>query len=504
MRRGTTKAQKQRSKSPIRRGRKARPAAPKNRRRSRAPRKKNSPRKRPSLGPSRAAARRRAPVSAASLPQTVRASASAPAPKPFRDAPPAAAQALKLKIPPILLEGDDLAKPASVPGKSAFPTTEAEAAAAGSPVSQTAPATVVPSSVSEKEALPAAQPEENRPLTTPVFVEARDAQWLHVHWDMAPVDQRACARRSADGRLRLRIHRGPACGQPSQEIAFEPEARDRFVRVDEAGAAFVAELGYVDSRRNWVSMGVSAAGRTPFESMAAEPVGEIRTVALEPPKADAPPAIAGDLAAAPLSPSDSGPMPVPGIGAEPLPAFPVPAGPAPEIEGFPVSFWTPEQEQAMAEVLAWSLQEPGVDAPAAFPGAPQSLPPASAIARAALDALIKSSFQGPSVSSPGAPPARPGGPGQFRFSVNAELLIYGATEPDARVTVGGRPVALGPDGSFSVRVALPDGAHWLRAEAVNAAGSESRAADLIFSRSTVCHGEVQAHPQAPGLEPPSP
>src|SRR6185436_16351739 len=45
----------------------------------------------------------------------------------------------------------------------------------------------------------------------------------------------------------------------------------------------------------------------------------------------------------------------------------------------------------------------------------------------------------------------------FRLNVNAELIIYGATEPDARVTIGGRTIQLRPDGTFSFRFALPDG-----------------------------------------------
>jgi len=41
--------------------------------------------------------------------------------------------------------------------------------------------------------------------------------------------------------------------------------------------------------------------------------------------------------------------------------------------------------------------------------------------------------------------------------VNAELIIYGATEPDAQVTIGGRANQAAPDGSFSFRFSLPDG-----------------------------------------------
>ena len=58
------------------------------------------------------------------------------------------------------------------------------------------------------------------------------------------------------------------------------------------------------------------------------------------------------------------------------------------------------------------------------------------------------------------------GSGQFRekererrfwYRLDAELIVYGATDPDAKVTLQGRPVKLRADGTFSARFALPDG-----------------------------------------------
>ncbi|MBP6875813.1 MAG: DUF4912 domain-containing protein [Candidatus Eisenbacteria bacterium] len=63
--------------------------------------------------------------------------------------------------------------------------------------------------------------------------------------------------------------------------------------------------------------------------------------------------------------------------------------------------------------------------------------------------------------------AVPGAPG-FWFVLDAELIVYGATEPDAKVTVQGRPVRLRPDGTFSLRFLLPDGTQVIDATAVSA------------------------------------
>ncbi|NDB74325.1 MAG: Rho termination protein, partial [Verrucomicrobia bacterium] len=92
----------------------------------------------------------------------------------------------------------------------------------------------------------------------------------------------------------------------------------------------------------------------------------------------------------------------------------------------------------------------------------------------------------------------------FWFNINAELIIYGATEPDANVTIGGRQIRLRPDGTFSYRFALPDGTFDLPAVATSAAGDDTRAAELRFRRQTAYHGSVGTHPQDASLKPPLP
>jgi uncharacterized protein len=81
--------------------------------------------------------------------------------------------------------------------------------------------------------------------------------------------------------------------------------------------------------------------------------------------------------------------------------------------------------------------------------------------------------------------ARPGeGQGGFWFVVDAELIVYGATEPDARVTVQGRPLTLRPDGTFSLRFLLPDGTQVIDATAVSADGVFRRTITPTVRRET--------------------
>jgi hypothetical protein len=72
----------------------------------------------------------------------------------------------------------------------------------------------------------------------------------------------------------------------------------------------------------------------------------------------------------------------------------------------------------------------------------------------------------------------------FRFAVDAEIIIYGATSIDARVTLGGEPVKLRSDGTFTVRMAMPDKRQVIPAVAASADGVEQRTIVLAVERNT--------------------
>ncbi|MCS7166749.1 MAG: DUF4912 domain-containing protein [Gemmatales bacterium] len=80
--------------------------------------------------------------------------------------------------------------------------------------------------------------------------------------------------------------------------------------------------------------------------------------------------------------------------------------------------------------------------------------------------------------------ARRRGQRGFWFQVEAELIVYGATEPGAKVTLQGEPVALRPDGTFTVRFALPNGRQIIPAVAISPDGLEERTVVLAVERST--------------------
>jgi hypothetical protein len=72
----------------------------------------------------------------------------------------------------------------------------------------------------------------------------------------------------------------------------------------------------------------------------------------------------------------------------------------------------------------------------------------------------------------------------FAFSVDAELIIYGSTQPNAHVTLAGEPVKIRPDGSFTIRQGMPDKRQVLPVVANSGDGVEQRTIVLAIERNT--------------------
>jgi hypothetical protein len=83
--------------------------------------------------------------------------------------------------------------------------------------------------------------------------------------------------------------------------------------------------------------------------------------------------------------------------------------------------------------------------------------------------------------SASAPPIRPR---QFWLVADAELIVYGATEPDATVTIGGRPIKLNSDGTFRFQMSFQDGLIDYPILATAADGEQNRAIHMKFTRET--------------------
>ncbi len=363
----------------------------------------------------------------------------------------------KVEIPPILLEGDQPAPPpASGPGRK-------YALGPVPPAQHFEPA---------EADLPEAYG------TGRLFLTARDPHWLYAHWDLTREQQSKLNAKSSDGHLILRVYPGKVEGHPVCEVHVHPESRHWFAHVERAGDSYAAELGYYSSVGRWVRVAISSATVTPPDTAAVGGDVEFATIPFEFPFAKLLEIIKSAV-------GENQPL---AHAVEELRRHGHPD--LPRANGTPASPWTAQQEQALAQVV-------NIDAGRRIWMG--SLEITELIRRRLAQEI--SSLGVSSLSSPFGGLARPKG---FWFNVNAELIIYGATEPDARVTLGGHEIKLRPDGSFSYRFALPDGKYDLPAVAVSADGADARAANLKFSRETEYLGDVGAHPQDPALKPPLP
>ncbi len=72
----------------------------------------------------------------------------------------------------------------------------------------------------------------------------------------------------------------------------------------------------------------------------------------------------------------------------------------------------------------------------------------------------------------------------LRFAIDAEIVIFGAAQSHAHVTVDGEPVTLQSDGTFAVRMHLPDRRQVIPVVASTADGTEQKTIILGVERNT--------------------
>jgi hypothetical protein len=363
-----------------------------------------------------------------------------------------------LKVPAILLEGDEPSAPTS-----------------GGPGQRYALGPMPPQehvgATGESGELPEAYGTEKLLLT------ARDPHWLYAHWDLTRAQLREYNRRSADGHLVLRVFTDHVAGEPFVEAQVNPESRNWFVHVGRGGTKFVAVLGYyAKTSTRWTQISVSAPTLTPPDSLSPDTSVHFATIPVDVPFEKL-------LAVIKAAVGERVPL------AEAIQRLRAEGhAELPDLAQISSARWTSEQEQALAELISMDTVR------RVWIG---SLEITELVRRKLLEDI--SSMAVASVSSPfGGIERRK----EFWFTVNAELIVYGATEPTAKVAIGGRDIRLQPDGSFSLRFALPDGHYELPVTAISADQTDGRAAELRFDRQTEYRGDVGAHPHDPKLKPP--
>ncbi|MCR8539368.1 MAG: DUF4912 domain-containing protein [Prochlorococcus marinus CUG1439] len=72
----------------------------------------------------------------------------------------------------------------------------------------------------------------------------------------------------------------------------------------------------------------------------------------------------------------------------------------------------------------------------------------------------------------------------FWLVADAELIVYGATEPSAKLTIGGEEVPLAADGTFRIQVPFRDGTQKYDIQAKDSSGDQEKSISMKFDRTT--------------------
>jgi hypothetical protein len=340
-----------------------------------------------------------------------------------------------------------------------------------------------------------------------VWLSARDPFTVVAHWDRHEVPAELPESEWGRGRWWMRLHAESADGPVITERPATEAAGTVLLPVIESGRPYVAELGYDSHRSGWHGVAISHSVPTPPD----------RPVVVE---REERPVVWGTIA-----PWDGEPGAGRSIGYVAA-AFPRPMegavgstiGQASGVGNVPAEEWVEESVEAgdgegtMEGPVRWSWRAWLGDTMESSGAVVGETGPADLDQPARRSRVLR---KGSSLLEAGLwDLARGGGvaseelaavlPTQVRrsfwFRINAEVILHGSTEPDARVTIAGRPVALRPDGSFSFRFAFPDGDFGLPVSATSADGVERRQATVRFQRGTVLDGEVGEHPMMPAWD----
>ncbi len=294
----------------------------------------------------------------------------------------------------------------------------------------------------------------------------RDPQWAYTYWDI-PNDHKEELRRQGGQTLALRIYdvtdldldyQSP---HSLQEYPADELAREWYLPIPVSDRDYVIDIGYRTADGGWLVLARSARVHIPpvYPSDWIEDV--FITVDFE-----------EDLRAKTfyelIPPSQK--LSTTAAGGEGNPIYE-------QIFGLAES----AEAQRVAGSLFGSMQHvPGSAAPEQ---ALSSYVFPSGVGMWAVPNVSGLNMSGVGMSgfSAGAVPARPR---KFWLVADAELIVYGATEPDANVTIGGRPIKLNSDGTFRFQMSFQDGLIDYPILAVAADGEQSRSIHMKFERET--------------------
>jgi hypothetical protein len=295
-----------------------------------------------------------------------------------------------------------------------------------------------------------------------IVLMPRDPQWAYAYWDISN-EHKEQLRRQGGQQLALRLYDATDINleyqapHSVQEYLCDELAREWYLPIPVSDRHYIVEIGYRCGDGRWLILARSAAVRIP----PVYPSDWIEDIFVT---VDWEEELSGKTVYELVPPSKK--QPIPG-----------------EVSSSPIYdqiFGMAESAEAMrvAGSLFGSMQQVPEQAVSSyvFP---------SGVGMWAVPTVSGLTMSGVGMSGVGfsasAPPIRPR---KFWLIADAELIVYGATEPDATVTIGGRPIKLNPDGTFRFQMSFQDGLIDYPIMAVAADGEQTRSIHMKFNRET--------------------
>jgi hypothetical protein len=284
------------------------------------------------------------------------------------------------------------------------------------------------------------------PETRVVFLP-RDPQWAYVFWEIADSD-RQLALEAGASQLALRVadvtglQGGSSHPHTLQEVVVDSHATEWYLPVPLSDRDYRVELGYrKKAGGGWISLASSAVARVPSLLPSEQILDQFVPFSL-----DSPPA-----------------------------SLPQPASPSPEPSDFADSGL--HERLYQSATANWRRLGRGSEAFHEFGLDSDSSPSGAALNASGLGLWAS----GRQESGRGGVPARSR---SFWLVADAELIVYGATDPQARLAIGGEDVPLSAEGTFRIQVPFRDGQQLYPIEAWAADGEQKRNITIHFERST--------------------
>jgi hypothetical protein len=310
-----------------------------------------------------------------------------------------------------------------------------------------------------------------------LFLTARDPHWLYAYWDLSWQQMADYRGQSSDGRLLLRVFEKNHT-KPVQEFPLGNDTRNWYIPVNKAATSYSAELGYWRHDGHFHVVSRSREATTPADQISPDTTAKFVTIPV-------------DISFRELLGLIRVHMKGGEALAEALHRLQAAGFKFPFKVGIDLGPWTEQQAGELERILGGDILRH------IRMGSFEITEWLRRRMQEELSSGMFSAFSPAGASWQAAPQKG------FWFAVNAELIIYGATEPNAKVTVDGKPVKLRSDGTFSFQYAFPDGEYRLPVVAASAAGDDERAVELKFERKTKTKGDVGKVRQSAQLKSPA-